>query len=98
MVQRVDVKSLSPSTITRARGEEAFKKLRELLERGAVELQLDSVDLLSMSFLDEIVRLLASRRQTEQVTFVTDDPATMDKLERIAAVRSADICVRPGHK
>jgi hypothetical protein len=49
---------------------------------------------LSTSFLDEIVRLLVAKNQSEKVTFVTDDILTLDKLKRISAVRRTRIYAR----
>jgi len=87
---------LSASTVTRERGAEAFEKLATLLKQGNVELQLDGTELLSTPFLDEIVRLLASRNQVTEVTFVTDNADTVRKLQRIAAVRDVTIFGRGG--
>lgn len=68
--------------------------MAKLLENGPVDVKLDGVDLLSASFLDEIVRLLVAKSQSEKVTFVTDDILTIDKLRRISAVRNARIYAR----
>ena len=97
MNQQVHVRQLSQPSVTRARGAEASVSLARLLDNGPIELELDGVDLLSASFLDEIVRLLAKRSQIEKVTFVTDDILTLDKLKRISAVRNARIYARGTH-
>lgn len=88
------VRQLAQPSVTRARGAEAFGSLAKLLENGPVDVKLDGVDLLSASFLDEIVRLLVAKSQSEKVTFVTDDILTIDKLRRISAVRNARIYAR----
>lgn len=92
--QQVHVKDLVSSTVTRARGEEAFANLERFLAQGPLELLVDGVELLSTSFLDEIVRLLAARGETSKVTFVTDDLLAVGKLARVSAVRGAHIYTR----
>ena len=94
MPHQIRVTELSSSTGTRARGSEAFATLRPMLDGGTVDLLLDDVDLLSASFLDELVRLLIDGDVSERVTFVTGERATMEKLERVTAIRRADLYAR----
>ncbi len=93
-MQRINVTELAGTTITRARGEEAFGTLARLLEGGPAEIELDRAEMLSASFLDEIVRQLAAQGRSELVTFITDNSNTLDKLARIAANREAKIYAR----
>lgn len=95
--QQLHVKNLVSSTVTRARGEEAFANLERFLEQGPLELLLDGVELLSTSFLDEIVRLLASRGEMDKMTFVTNDVLAVGKLARISALRRVPIYTRAAH-
>lgn len=92
MPKRISVLELSPVCVTRRRGAEAYEKLRPHLSRDRVEIDLSGVDLLSASFLDAIVSRLDRFGQLDGVIFVADDPASLNKLERIAGVH--DIAVR----
>lgn len=93
-MRRIKVNELAAATLTRGRGAEAFAALAALLPGGPVEVVLDGAELLSASFLDEIVRQLALRGQSDVVTFVTDHATNLDKLARIAANREAKIYAR----
>lgn len=94
MARRVEVQGLSEHTVTRARGKEAAGRLLELVAQQEIDLYLDEAEVLSTSFLDEIVVELAAEAALPRVTFVMSDPATVAKLERIAAIREVALFQR----
>lgn len=59
-----------------------------------IELTLDGAELVSASFLDEVVRQLAETQALDRVTFVTGDNWMVQKLGRIAAIRGQTIYTR----
>ena len=103
----IKVQDLAGATVTRARGAEAASKLFPLLapegdtalpsfgsprrEETPLEISLDGARLLSSSFLDEIIRQLAAPGLLERVAFVTGQQSTIEKLQRIAAIRNTMI-------
>lgn len=91
----VAVTNLAGATVTRPRGTEAYAALNRLLPEGPLDVELDSAEVLSGSFLDELVLRLAETGQTDLVTFVTARAATRAKLARAAALRNATVFVRP---
>jgi len=76
---------------TRARAAEAVTELWPHLEQGlSVKLDLEG-DIVSMSFLDEVVRRLLESGRLDQVVFSIHSQDVLDKLARIADVRHAPI-------
>ena len=94
METSVSITELAPATITRSRGHEAYRKLQDYLAGEAVEIDLSGAELLSMSFLDEIVSKLLESRQLDRVTFLAADPSAQQKLARIAGIRNTSIFFR----
>jgi hypothetical protein len=68
--------------------------LQDYLAGGAVEIDLSGAELLSMSFLDEIVVKLQESGQLDRVTFLAADPSAQQKLARIAGIRNMSIFFR----
>lgn len=95
METTIHLLKLTPSTLTRPRGEEAGKKMAAYVQAGAVELDLDNT-LPSLSFLDGLILALREERTLHLVTFVTKDPVVLDRLARIATERDVTIDARPG--
>ena len=92
MERIIPIKNLSPFTATRARGQKAHLNLIEHLRGGeSVILDLRCQELISMSFLDEIILSLKSLGSLEKVTFLFDDPVIHQRIARIAAFREATI-------
>ena len=94
METSVSITRLAPTTVTRPRGEEAYRNLREYLPAGAVEVDLNSAELLSVSFLDGLVLRLLEANQLDKVTFVASDPGVQRKLSQVAGVRHVEILFR----
>ena len=88
------ITQLAPKTVTRPRGEEAYRKLREYLPAGTVEVDLNSAALLSFSFLDGLILQLLKADQLDKVTFVASEPGLQRKLAQVAGVRKAMIFFR----
>ena len=94
METHVLITELASATITRSRGHEAYHKLQGCLAGGAVEIDLSGTELLSMSFLDEIVAKLQESGQLDRVTFLAADPSAQQKLARIAGIRNTSVFFR----
>lgn len=94
MRKRVHIKDLSSSWLTRARGLEAYGNLERYLAEGPLEIDVTAVELVSTSFLDELVRRLLESSLLENITFIVDEPAVVEKLGRIASIRQAQIFKR----
>lgn len=86
MEQTIRVSELGVPTLSRARGREACERLREQWSASAAAIQLDGVSMLSLSFLDGLVLGLLAAGRLDHVTFVTQDPRTVGKLERVAGL------------
>jgi hypothetical protein len=89
MSMKISVKLLAPVTLTRKRGAEAFEALHRYLKSNTdVNIDLDATEMLSLSFLDELVVRLSDADLLRKAAFVTQDPATMRKLGIIAQERN----------
>src|SRR5712692_4688770 len=88
----IRLNELSPATTTRSRGNSAFLQLRALLSKQPepVELDLQS-EVISTSFLDEIVRLLLEEGQLERVLFRVHQHEDLAKIATIAGLRNAKV-------
>lgn len=96
MKRRLLVKELSESTVTRPRGHEAYRELLEYLKTGEpLEIDLRGQELISGSFLDEIIINLKASNLLDKVTFLLSAEDTYKRLARIAATRNAQIFYRP---
>lgn len=92
MERLIPVTNLSPSTTTRPRGNQAYRSLKEHLKSGeSVSVDLRGPDLISISFLDEIVMNLKDSDLLDKVTFIFTDRAVQQRIARIAAFRQASI-------
>lgn len=96
MSRRIRVTQLSSRCITRSRGQNAGRKLQRYLEAGPVEIDLDGVEMLSMSFLDGLICHFIEHGNEELVTFRVSDPAVKNKLARLAAIRCVTLYYRSG--
>ncbi len=96
MERHIHITELHSLCIMRWRGEKAYEKLQGYLQEGLVEVDLDGVELLSMSFLDGLVSKLIAFHLADKVTFRVSDPTVRDKLARIAGIRSATLFYRSG--
>lgn len=94
MLGRISFNQLSESGIGRARGQLAFRNLQSHLAAELVEIDFAGQDLVSMSFLDELVLRLIESNQLARVIFVGSDPLVLEKLAQVAAIRNATIFVQ----
>ena len=98
MTQKIHIGELVQPCVTRTRGEEAAKKLHGLLHAGSVELDLDCMEMISMSFLDGLISVLLAASELGKVTFQTNESSTKLKLRRVAGIRSSPIFCRSTHR
>jgi len=88
----VRVKKLAPRFLTRDRGREAYEKL-EPLKYDTLTIDLNGIQLISYSFLDEIVLRAAKADRLKNIIFKTGDDYALDKLAHIAGTRRVNITV-----
>ena len=94
METRIPIENLTPSSVSRARGSEAFDKLKSYLTSDDVEISFKEKDLVSISFLDELVLRLLESHYLRRVIFVATTQDLREKLAQVAAIRNAEIFVR----
>ena len=92
---QLDITALVPPLcVTRAKGESAYQELRASLGVDDVDVNLDCVEVLSMSFLDGIILSLINDDLRRKVTFKTEKKVTREKLARISEIRDVPIYCR----
>lgn len=94
MEKSIPISQLASPFIARTRARDAYRKLRDYVITDKIELNLDSADLISLSFLDEIILRLKEAEELERVIFLTTNREILDKLKQIACVRKASFLVR----
>ena len=77
--------------MTRIRGREAASKIVSYIKTGDVIVDLSKADLVSLSFLDELIGQLADSVEQGKIKFCTNDRNTRLRLSTIAYVRSLSI-------
>ena len=80
--------------LLRRRGEQAYQKMSAHFHSDDVEINLDGLNSMSMSFIDGIISKLVLNDQLERVTFVTDNSRTLEKLGTISGFRDTSIYYR----
>ncbi len=90
-MRSIHVNQLSQHFITRKRGLEAYKKLYRHLNLGPIVLNLNDVDMISYSFLDEIILMASKTSKLDKIVFCANSNALTDKLARISGVRNYHI-------
>lgn len=89
---RLDISKLSEHMVTRSRGAVAFKRLKMFLRRRrSADLVIGEGQLLSLSFLDQLVWDLSKSGDLHRVIFVLSEKDTLRKLSRVANIRGVDI-------
>lgn len=89
---KINVNQLAYPTITRTRGMQAFVSIRDSVrDVTQAEVDLSGDQPLSLSFLDELIRLLAEEGYLSRVTFLVDQPEVLNKLAKISSIRQIDI-------
>ncbi len=95
MERKIHISTLTPSTLTRPRGEATGKAVAEKIRAGAVELDLSTI-VPSLSFLDGLILSLQEEQLLHLVTFVTHDPVVRNRLVRIAGERNVALLMNSG--
>jgi hypothetical protein len=95
MGDTIHILKLTPSTLTRPRGEEAGRKVAACVQAGAVELDFSETSP-SLSFLDGLILALQETHTLQLVSFTATDPAVHDRLVRIANERCVVIPIHLG--
>lgn len=95
MLKQIRIEELSSPCVMRTRGQEAAHNLEEYLGVAQyIEIDLGNVEIVSMSFLDELIYRLHESTNLGKVIFRVGDSVIKDKLERIAQIRSVKIRCR----
>jgi hypothetical protein len=89
-MRRVNISQLAFPCVTRARGEEASKKILGYIDIDQIEVDFNSVEMVSLSFLDGFVTNLMKSTKEENVIFIINSQIE-EKLSRIAGMRKATI-------
>ena len=94
----IDINELTKMCVTRHRGKEAAEELSKYLDKPTVEIDLRGTELVSLSFLDELICHYLVFVNDGKIKFINNDKSTENKLSRIAAVRSIKAyCHRSQH-
>lgn len=91
MNKHIHIEQIEQPCITRHRGHKAFFKLQKFLETETVEIDFRSCEIVSLSFLDELVTHISESFDLEKVIFIVPNRAIEDKLARIAGLRNVTI-------
>ncbi len=94
MERQIHITEIVAHCVTRARGEEAARKLLGYLEVSPVEIDLNGVEMVSLSFLDGLLSFIASYYKKPNIIFQIDRPDIEKKLAHIASIRHTDINYR----
>jgi hypothetical protein len=87
----LSIKELSTSTVTRTKGNEAYRNLTgHLASTDRLWIDLRNHELISFSFLDQLIFRLEDSQVLQKVTFITSD-TSYERLAQIAALRKATI-------
>ena len=84
--------------ITRQRGKEAFSKLQEYLMETPVEIDFSNCEIVSLSFLDELISQICKSSELNKVIFRAPNPLIEDRLARISGFRNVSIFCRTNNK
>jgi len=88
---RIHISQLAFPCVTRARGEEAGKKLQNSVETDQIEVDFNDVEMVSLSFLDGFVSNLISSDKENDIVFIVNDQLIRDKLAKIAGMRNTSV-------
>lgn len=88
----VYIKDLCPSCINRWKAKEAASRLIGYVQNAKpLVIDLGHIEILSFSFLDELIFWLAASANMRNVIFRIDNATLKDKLARIVAIRNVDL-------
>ena len=95
-MKSIPMKQLCSACVTRRRGQEAATKLRGQMPLQPVEIDLSDVQMVSASFLDELVCQLMPYVGSGNIVFRVTDADMERKLQQVAGIRSAPLFCRSG--
>jgi len=99
MSRIIQIKDLASSAVSRSRGLEAYEEiLKQLHPDEYLEIDLRGQELISMSFLDEVVINLQSANLLDKITFIFAADDIHQRLAQIAAIRDAQIFYKTSEK
>ncbi len=90
-IKAININKLARPCITRDKAKDAISNLRKYVNDKQVVIDTNSVELISLSFLDELVFWIVRSGLMRRVIFRVDDPIIYDKLAHIVAFRQVVI-------
>jgi len=87
MPMNLNITDLTHSCLTRPRAKEAVYEILKQMNNAPLYINLKEAELISMSFLDDLIFYLAASANVRNVVFQTDDSTVLEKLARIASIR-----------
>ena len=101
----IRISDLTSTTVTRARGTEAFRALMEVIRHSASDISIVLVDIsgakvISGSFLDELILRISgvSNSSLPRIGFRIGSDAEVAKLERACSLRQVCCLYQNGHE
>ena len=85
------LEELAEASLNRKRGKEAYDALRRRDTGSQMEIDLNGVELPSLSFLDEFIFRLEKNGMLGRALFVTAKPQHLAKLARVSEIRNVEI-------
>jgi len=85
------LEDLAETSLNRKRAKEAYDALRRRDTGSQVEIDVNGVELPSLSFLDEFIFRLEKDGMLGRVLFVTAKPQHLAKLARVSEIRNIEI-------
>ena len=96
--ERIFIERLVQPCITRNRGKEAFNKMQEYLIAASVEIDFSNCEMVSLSFLDELIIQIHRNFKLSNVVFRVPNQLIEDRLARISGFRRVTIYSRINNK
>jgi len=87
----VRITELTSRGLTRRRAQQAYSELAARDDGTDITIRLDDAELLSLSFLDELVAKLAEGGLLPRVTFAVDRPDYVNRLRRVRDARDVEL-------
>lgn len=88
----LSIRELSSSTVTRTKGNEAYRNLTgHLASADRLWIDLRDHELISFSFLDQLISRLDDSQVLHKITFILASDSSYERLAQIAALRNAII-------
>jgi len=88
---RARIDEIVPTGLTRRRGKQAYDEIHTRDSGGRICVELDQSELISLSFLDEIIFSADRDGMLGRVVFVTRNPDYVRKLGRVSHIRELEV-------